>query len=76
MEVFFEKSKLPLALYRLGPRRFCARGSFSEYAWRIGNFVCNIYILIVCRVRRLHVTYEQCLYDIIPVLNTPFTGDT
>ena len=34
------------------------------------------YIVTVCRVRRIHVTYEQCLDDIIPVLNTPFTGDT
>ena len=44
MEIFFENSKLPLVLYRLGPRRFCTRGSFSEYVWRVGNSDCNVYI--------------------------------
>ena len=44
MEIFFENSKLPLVLFRLGPRRFCTRGSFSEYVWRVGNSDCNVYI--------------------------------
>ena len=44
MAFFFEKSKLPLALFRLGPRRFCARGSSSEYARRLVNYVCYVRI--------------------------------
>ena len=44
IEIFLWKPKLPHVLYRLGPRRFCARGTFSECAWRIDNSVCIIYI--------------------------------